>query len=331
VVAGTSAGRPVLAIGECLIDLIADDGDLLTATSCAIREGGAPANVAVAIARLGVPSAFCGVVGDDPFGKRLRHLLKRERVDVSRLRATSEAETSMALAWTDEAGDGRFHLLRHADRLLSAADVDRAGIGDVAAIVVGSVALAAPPSREAIHRAVEIASSAGVPVVFDLNLRPSLWADIGEARVTCDPILRQATVIKLSLDDARGVLDAGEPAHVFAALADVDALAIVVTDGPRGVWLKCRKDSKAVAVSPFVVDAVEPTGAGDAFTAALVARLVWREWTAPDANDVRYAAAAGALATTRHGALDGLPTADELAAFLHKVDDGTGAAPGHRS
>lgn len=313
----SKAGRPVLALGECLIDLIAADGDLRSATSFAIREGGAPANVAVAVARLGVPSAFCGVVGDDPFGVRLRALLEHEHVDVSRLRATAEAETSMALAWTDAAGDGHFHLLRHADRLLSFADIDGARIGDVEAIVVGSVALAASPSREAIHHAVDVASSAGVPVVFDLNLRPSLWPDLGEARVTCDPILRKATVIKLSLDDARGILDAHEPVAVFAALADVDALAIVVTDGPRGVWLKRRDDAEPVAIEPFKVNAVEPTGAGDAFTAALVARLVRRDWTAPDADDLRYAAAAGALATRRHGALEGLPTAGELEEFLH--------------
>jgi sugar/nucleoside kinase (ribokinase family) len=64
------------------------------------------------------------------------------------------------------------------------------------------------------------------------------------------------------------------------------------------------------------VEAAEPTGAGDAFTAALVARLVARGWRDPDEDDLRYAAAAGALATTHPGALDGLPTAAELGAFL---------------
>jgi fructokinase len=311
-----SAERPVLAIGECLIDLIATDGDLISATSCAIREGGAPANVAVALARLGVPSAFCGVVGADPFGARLRSLLQREHVDVSRLRATDDAETTLALAWTDAKGDGHFRLLRHADRLLSPADIDAAGIDDVAAIVVGSVALGASPSRESIHHAAEIADAAGVPVVFDLNLRPTLWPGLTDVRVACDPLLQRAAVIKLSLDDARGVFGVAEAAQAFAALADVTALAIVVTDGPRGVWLKRRNDIEPIAIEPFNVHAIEPTGAGDAFTAGLVARLVARNWSALDSTDLRYAAAAGALATTRHGALDGLPTAAELDRFL---------------
>ncbi len=306
----------MLAIGECLIDLIATDGDLVSATSCAIREGGAPANVAVALARLGVPSAFCGVVGADPFGSRLRSLLQREDVDVSRLRATADADTTLALAWTDAKGDGHFRLLRHADRLLSPADIDAAGIGDVAAIVVGSVALAASPSRESIHHAAEIAVAAGVPVVFDLNLRPTLWPSLTDVRVACDPLLQRAAVIKLSLDDAHGVFGVAEADQVFAALADVTALAIVVTDGPRGVWLKRRNDLEPIAIEPFNVHAIEPTGAGDAFTAGLVARLVAHSWSALDSTDLRYAAAAGALATTRHGALDGLPTAAELDRFL---------------
>ncbi|MBA2278759.1 MAG: carbohydrate kinase, partial [Chloroflexia bacterium] len=234
-----SRSRPVLAIGECLIDLIATEGrDLLAAETCAIREGGAPANVAVALARLGVPSAFCGVVGDDPFGVRLRASLVREGVDVSSLRVTREAETTLALAWTDAKGDGHFRLLRHADRLLSPVDVEGAGIAGVGAIVVGSVALSASPSREAIERAVALAAESNVPVVFDLNLRPSLWPDLATSAAACDPVLRAATVVKLSLDDARGVLGATRPEDVFAALSDTDPLAIVVTDGPRGVWFK---------------------------------------------------------------------------------------------
>ncbi len=121
-------------------------------------------------------------------------------------------------------------------------------------------------------------------------------------------MLRSATVVKLSMDDARGVLGAEQPEDIFAALAGIDPLAVVLTDGPRRVWLKRRGDSGPLSV--------EPTGAGDAFTAALIARLVQRGWSAPDSTDLRYAAAAGALTTTRPGAHDELPTANELTAFL---------------
>ena len=310
----------VLAIGETLIDLIVDDGapGLETAARFVARDGGAPANVAVALARLGVESAFGGVVGDDPFGRRLRDMLTRESVDTSRLLVTDEAPTSLAFAWKDERGDGHFQLLRLADRLLTTEDVAGFDIAQVAAIVVGSVALAAEPSRRAIGRAVELATAAKVPVVFDVNLRPTLWPDLAMAREVCLPIIERSTLLKLSLDDARYVFGAGDdPVAAVAAARRHAQDLVVLTDGARGAWY--LDDAGTVQHVPaFEVEAIEPTGAGDAFTAALIVRLLARTWAAPDDSDIRYASAAGALATTKPGALEGLPTASQLNAFLRK-------------
>lgn len=308
----------VLTIGETLMDLIVSDGadSLLTATALAVREGGAPANVAVALARLGVPSGFCGVVGADPFGDRLRALLAREGVDVSRLRQTPEAATSLAFAWKDARGDGHFRLLRLADRLLSDDDIARAGIESAGAIVVGSVALAAEPSRTAIHTAVTRAVRADVSVVFDVNARPTLWRDRAEAFAACEPVIAGATVLKLSLDDARWLFGVGNDLNEVArVLASLPPRIVVLTDGARGCW-GIRRDTAPIFVPAFAVAAVEPTGAGDAFTAALVSRFIQHGWSAPTEDDLCFAAAAGALATTRPGALDGLPTLAELEAFL---------------
>ena len=316
----TDAGaRRVLTLGEALIDLIvADDaGSLEAAGAFVARPGGAPANVAVALARLGVPAAFGGVVGADPFGNRLRSVLQVEGVDTSRLRSADDAATSLAFAWKDEEGDGHFRLLRLADRLLSPEDAARAGIEQAAALVVGSVALAAEPSRSAIERAVEIASAAGVPVCFDVNLRPMLWPDLGVARGACLPIVQAATLLKLSLDDARYLFGTGDdPPAAMAEARRSPPRVIVVTDGARGAWFACRGVEEVRHVAAFDVEAVEPTGAGDAFTAALIARLLSHGWMGLDVEDVRYASAAGALATTAAGAMDGLPTAVDLARFL---------------
>ena len=314
---------PVLSLGETLIDLIVADGapGLEGAGTLAVRPGGAPANVAVALARLGVASAFGGVVGADPFGTRLRRTLEAEGVDLSRVRVTGESDTTLAFAWKDERGDGHFRLLRMADRLLATADIEAARLFEVVALVVGSVALAAEPSRAAITRAVELAAVVGVPVVFDVNLRPSLWPDLGVARDACAPVLAHATLLKLSLDDARHLLgSSGDPAAVVESLrarregTTVERL-VVLTDGARGAW-SATGDGQVRHVPAFEVEAVEPTGAGDAFTAGLISRLIGRGWTPPEDEDLRYAAGAGALATTKPGAMDGLPTAAELDAFL---------------
>ncbi|HET8524082.1 MAG TPA: carbohydrate kinase, partial [Thermomicrobiales bacterium] len=309
---------PVLSIGEILIDLIVSDGsaNLEGASTFVARAGGAPANVAVALARLGVASAFCGVVGTDPFGKRLRTTLHNSRVDDSRLRSTNAADTTIAFAWKDERGDGHFRLLRMADRLLSPDDIDSASIAETAAIVVGSVALAANPSRAAIIRAGEIALAQNVPICFDVNLRPAMWSGPDAARVACGPIFSRATLLKFSLDDARYLFnEADDPDRALDHIVSFGAKYKVLTDGARGAWF-VAKSAEPVHVPAFAVDAIEPTGAGDAFTAALVARLIGNGWLSLSREDVVYASAAGALTSMRRGAMDALPTASAVETFL---------------
>jgi fructokinase len=156
-----------------------------------------------------------------------------------------------------------------------------------------------------------------VPVCFDLNIRPTLWPNLGLARGTCLPIVQSATLLKLSLDDARYLFAAGDdPVATLAEVRRLPPRFVVLTDGARGAWFAGPASKEIRHVPAVPVAAVEPTGAGDAFTAALIARLLTRDWSGLDDADVRYAAAAGALATTKPGAMDGLPTRGELEAFL---------------
>ncbi len=319
VVRAADPGPHVLSMGEILIDFIVADGatTLGAADTFVARSGGAPANAAVALARLGIPSAFCGVAGDDPFGARLRTELTAESVDTSRLRQTDEDATTLAYAWKDLRGDGHFWLLRGADRLLSDRDAEAARIEELAALMVGSVSLAAQPSRSAIETAVVRANEANVPVVFDVNLRPTLWTNLADAVPLCERIAGQSHLVKLSLDDARGLFGPDTtPAKAIGHLLELAPAVVVLTDGDRGCWFAAAQESGIDFVPAFAVDAVEPTGAGDAFSAAVIARLIASEWAPLTQDDVRYAAAAGALATTRRGAWDGLPNRSQLDAFL---------------
>lgn len=310
--------RAVVCIGECLVDLIAEDNqDLMQADRFVIREGGAPANVAVALARLGVPVKLCAVVGRDPFGHRLRDLLVQEGVDTRALRMTSEAATSLALAWTNSRGDGEFQLMRLADRLLSSNDAENARPWEASALVVGSVVLSDPDSRRGAVAALDLAVSNLVPVVFDLNLRPTLWRSMDQVRVAIEQFLYSARLIKVSMDDARGVWGDETPEAVFARLAGYPAQTVVVTDGGRGVWYRSgRREPRSLSTYP--VEVLEPTGAGDAFTAALTYRLLERYWMPAEDDDIRFAMAAGALATTRAGAWPGLPTLRAIESFLRE-------------
>jgi fructokinase len=309
---------PVLAIGEILIDLIVSDGapSLETAETFIARAGGAPANVAVAVARLGVPAAFCGVCGDDPFGRRLRHVLQANGVDDATLREASGFATSLAFAWKDRAGDGHFQLVRNADRLLNAIDIDAARIPEMGAVVVGSVALAEEPSRRAIELAVESAAGAGVPVVLDLNVRPTLWASMEVLDAALAPLWSGVTLLKLSLDDARLLYGREQtPESIFQWASGYGIRHVLLTDGRRGCWYP-GPGGEPVHLPAFSIQAVEPTGAGDAFTAAIVCRLIANGWSGVSREDAAFAAAAGALTATREGAIDSLPTRDEVEAFL---------------
>lgn len=315
----SSAAGPVLSIGETLIDIIATDGasSLVEARDFVALAGGAPANVAVALARLGVSSAFCGVVGADPLGERLIAELQTETVDVSRLRQTTVAPTTIAFAWKDERGDGRFWIMRGADLDISPQDVDQAGIPHLTALVLGSVSLAAPSSRAAVLHAVAQASSHHVPVVFDVNLRPTVWNDPTEAVGLCESVASTSTIVKLSLDDAIGLFGTGINAiDACARILALGAPTVVLTDGARGCWYANAAAGDVHYISAFSVDAIEPTGAGDAFAAAIISRAIASGWKPLQPEDVRFAAAAGALATTRRGAWDGLPTLEQLEAFL---------------
>lgn len=307
--------KPVISIGECLIDLIAPGGaDLTVATELQIREGGAPANVAVALARFGVPSRLHAVVGDDPFGERLRNRLAREGVDTSAIRTASGEATTVAFAWSDAAGDGHFRIHRNADALLAPDDFACADLRGAEAIVVGSVAMCAEPSRSAVLTALRHATDLGIPVVVDLNIRPGLDVPMDDVRMSASVLLASASVVKLSVDDARLLWGAASIGEAAAALDRIDPAIAVITDGGRGAAL--RTTSGLVCLDAFAVDAIEPTGAGDAFAAAFISRMIASAWKRANVDDLRFAMAAGALATTHPGAMDGLPTRDEVEAFL---------------
>lgn len=309
--------RPVIAIGECLIDLIAPQGsDLTTASGLRVLEGGAPANVTVALARLGISAQLRAVVGDDPFGERLRTRLASEGVDVTAMRTAEGEPTTVAFAWSDDRGNGYFRIHRHADVLLAPEDVTKASLEGAEAIVVGSVAMCAEPAKSAVLTALRHAMELKIPIVADVNIRPGLGISMEELRISAAALISSARLVKLSVDDVRELWGATTIREASDALDRFAPDLAVITDGGRGAAL--RTPQGLVERDVFDVDAVEPTGAGDAFTAAMIARLVETRWATADADDLRFAMAAGALATTRPGAMDGLPGRAQIEGFLRE-------------
>ena len=313
----------IVCVGETFVDLLGEPelADIGASEFFQRAAGGAVSNVAIGVARLGGDVAFAGAVGRDPFGKFLVRTLAHENVGVDGVR-TVDTATSLIFVARGRDGARDFYPVGcpGADVRLSPDDLDVAELRKAKCIHFGGVTLADQPGRSACLAAAEIGREHGL-VTFDPNPRPAIFAGVAQMRAVLVEACEAAHLVKCSAED----LDAlGIAGHDPATLLRGRVRAAVVTLGSSG----CRwatVDGGAGEVRAPRVDVVDTTGAGDAFMAALIWRLCEHHKCdiggEPIAEAAVWATAAGALACTRVGAIDGLPRADEVEAM-------TGAASG---
>ncbi|WP_207485682.1 PfkB family carbohydrate kinase [Arenibaculum pallidiluteum] len=319
----------VVALGELLIDFVptTTGQGLGAAETFKKAAGGAPANVAVGLARLGVPSAFMGMVGDDGFGHFLRGTLAEAGVDVSPLRMTTEARTGLAFVSLHADGEREFLFYRSpaADMLMTPADVDEAAIAGARALHFGSISLIAEPSRAATLHAVAVARRAGKLVTYDPNLRLALWSDAEAAREGMRLGLAEADIVKIGDEELDFLTGISEPVAAARSLWTPRLRIMAVTRGAAGcLWLTPRDQGE---VPGYAVEAVDATGAGDAFMAGLIAGLLAEEAGGlelppePARLDAicRFANAAGALTAAGRGAIPSLPGRGAVEALMKRA------------
>lgn len=316
--------RPIICAGEALIDLVSLDpgAGIGRVRAFAPASGGAPANVAVGIARLGASAAFVGRLARDPFGQRIAEDLRANGVDVSMVRFDHRAHTALAFVALDADGEREFLFYREgtADTMLAPEDVDRDRIVQAAALHVGTVSLSREPSASATRIALAAAAAPGVLRSCDVNLRPLLWRDPAEMIAAARALVASCDVVKATLDEAGGLTGASDPEAAARALVDAGARLAVVTCGQAGAAFATSDRSGMIPGLPM--RAIDTTGAGDAFMAALLVELTRDDIGAAlddplrVADALRVANAAGALATQRRGAIPALPTRAEVDALL---------------
>lgn len=312
----------VVCLGELLIDFVptVSGVTLVEAPAFTKAPGGAPANVAVGLARLGVSSVFLGKVGDDAFGHFLAQALADNGVDVSSLRFSTQARTALAFVSLTAEGERDFMFYRHpsADMLFTPEEVAPAAIRAARLFHFGSISLIDEPVRSATLRAAQIAQEAGLFISYDPNLRLPLWPHAEAARAGIRLGWPFAHVIKLSAEEVAFLSGSGDALAGARALWHDGLRLLVVTHGAAG----CTYLTATVSgdVPGFEVQAVDATGAGDGFTAALLRGLLKCPTAFEDQAQLveicRYANAVGALTTTARGAIPALPTAERVAAFL---------------
>ena len=313
----------VITLGEALIDFVSTESgvDVKDAPGFLKAAGGAPANVAVALSRLGVCAGFIGKLGDDPFGRFLAEVLEQNGVDTSAVRFSKEARTALAFVSLRADGERSFSFYRHpsADMLLAPEEIDEGYIASARIFHFGSISLICEPSRSATLKAIEYARKRRLLISYDPNLRLNLWESAEQARAQMRAALPLADVLKVNDEELQFLSGKRDLEEGCAALLGCGPTAIVVTLGAEGCLFSNGRET--LSVPGVKVKAVDTTGAGDAFWAAVLWGLLeaLRESRDPSALTVQEmrpilqrANLAGALTTTKKGAIPALPTLQDL-------------------
>ena len=319
----------VICLGEVLYDRIADQiGVPLNAVqSWTDYPGGAPANVACALVKLGTSAGFIGCVGQDTAGQSLTQLLQQTGVDTTGIQQHPTAPTRTVLVLRSQTGERTFAAFGgghsssdFADTQLQASQLPADGFLGAAFLVLGTLEMAYPDSHHAILTALQLAQEAGLKIVLDVNWRPVFWADPQQAPPQILQMIEQVDFLKLADDEAVWLLNSDDPAAIAQRFPHLQG--VLVTAGAQGCryWLA----SQVGRVPAFAVEVVDTTGAGDSFLAGFVHQLCQRgDGALSDAEGaaaiVRYAAAVGALTTTQPGAIAAQPIATEVDAFLQSM------------
>ncbi|SDC64075.1 fructokinase [Paenibacillus sp. UNCCL117] len=314
----------VYTIGEALIDFIpAEKGvPLKEVNGFEKAAGGAPFNVACAVAKLGGRSGFIGKLGSDAFGDFLVETLTRLQVDVSHVRRTREAGTGLAFVSLSSDGNRDFSFYRNpsADMLLTeqeTADI-RFAAGDI--LHFCSVDLIEAPVKYAHRAALAAVREAGGLISFDPNVRLPLWTSPEACRKTILEFLPEAHIVKISDEELAFITGLADEEEAISSLFVGNVRHVVYTKGAEGaLW---HRSSGKVAVAGHAIRVADTTGAGDSFIGALLYQLHARGLGADSITEVdirpilEFANAAAALTTTRKGAVGALPGKEEVLDFL---------------
>lgn len=316
----------VLCVGEAVIDFVSRErgASLVTATQYSAATGGAPANVAAGLAKLGRHARMVATVGNDAFGRKILHDLQAVGVDCA-LRTDPDHFTTLAFVKQGAGGDRDFEFSSGAHDYLLPEQIRADDVARAKILHYGSISLRSPQSREATLAAIRLAKENGVVTSCDPNWRADLWPDKNQGVAAMFEAVQQADILKISVAD----LEVMRPEHGDDYAAALEAVGFggrlaAVTLGRDGAWYKSG-DREGRVPSPHV-QVVETTGSGDAFTAALLDCLLGYDLDMSALDDaalrssVARACAAGALTATGYGAIPSLPTPAEIDALRRMVE-----------
>ncbi len=302
----------IITLGETLIDFTPLDNDNRDFRK---NPGGAPANVAVALVRLGAKVSFIGKVGDDLFGKFLLNKLKEENVDITSTFSTKKARTAITFVSLDEKGDRsfEFYIDPSADRFLKPEEIKEKVFEDNKIFHFGSISLIDEPAQSATLKAIKLAKKNNNLVSYDPNLRLSLWNSVKEAKKIIVSVLDKCDILKVSKEELKFITEKSDiESGIKLIRNNYNIPYIFVTDGNKGSY---SYHSKLEYTEAYKVETVDTTGAGDAFVAGILYNFNKVEKKRIDDEFIKkatqFANYLASQAVTHKGAMTSLPKLNE--------------------
>ena len=306
--------KKVICPGEALIDFVSMDiGKTLKATDGFIKKAGAaPANVAAAISKLGAEAYFCGTVGDDAFGGFLEDTLNNNNINTELLFKIKN-NTTFAFVSLMENGERDFEFARDADECLTfdmisdrLEEFDLYHFGSATAFMGGNL-------KDTYFKLKEYAKSNNKIISFDANYRESLFGNNKEEFIKCcKEFIVDSNIVKLSEEEAKLISGIEDIKEASQYIVNLGCENLMVTLGKEGTLLSNRE--KQILIKTKEVKMKDATGAGDAFIGAVIAQILNEPGKSME-KIVEMANLVGGITTTKLGALESIPTWDEVFAY----------------
>ena len=319
----------IITTGELLIDFTPVKAPGVENALCP-NPGGAPGNVAVQLARLGVPAGFIGKVGDDSFGRTLKDCLNENGVDVSGVVVDENVRTTLAFVHLDKEGDRSFTFYRDpgADTQLREDEVDRSAIRECRALHFGSLSLTTEPSRTTTLDLVKEARAMGKMISYDPNWRPALWKDAEKGIEAMGMGLELCHVLKISEEELALLTGTDSIAGGAKLLHEKGVVLAIVTLGPEGCVSSLN--GRLRHHPTYDVKVVDTTGSGDSFWGAFLSQLIQNGYDAPEKLDslsqeelqgfCRFANAAGSMCASKPGGIPAIAGREDILRCMEDVD-----------
>ena len=269
------APSKVLCIGEMLIDFMpsAHGVDLKDVPAFARAAGGAPANVAAAVSKLGGNSAIVTKLGADPFGDYLVSILEHEGVETDKVLRTAVANTALAFVSLKSNGERDFSFYRNpsADMLLEASEIKAEWLSPQTILHFCSVGLIEAPIKYAHLKAIEYAHVNQSLISFDLNVRLPLWPNASACRKALMDFIPKAHIIKLSDEELAFLTGSSDIEAAKSCFFDGACKLLILTKGGEGAEIITK--NATYCVEGIKTEVVDTTGAGDSFIGSFLYQL----------------------------------------------------------